>query len=196
MEHQILTANNMIVDVHIENVQDGHYASTTEADIVTQYIIKGFAANYQAKRIRVDFAMINKRASGEILGSDRGFYEITDPLEFSYFYDVPAFESLGISLAKHCLNGLLFRKFGVRCFSLEGTFYQPVTFELDVFETDISVIPMDGIAPFKYSLDGAGYANDPVFAGLGYGIHTMYVIDNVGTISSKQVELIEIIEQA
>jgi hypothetical protein len=195
MEHHILQALGKEVTVHVENVQDGHSIAIVEGDVRTEYIIKGFAANYQSKRIRVDFGLLNKRITGELLGSERGFYEVTDPAEFTYFYQVPVSEILGTTIAKHCLNGLLFRKFGVRCFAVDGSFYQPVTFELEVSNTDITVIPIDGVAPFTFSLNGQGWTNDPLFPGLAYGTHTFLVTDSLGTISTKEIELIEILEQ-
>lgn len=191
MENHILTVRGKEITVHVENAPGGHYISLEENGVTKKYIIKGIVTNYQTKQIRVDYAIINEDSAGNVIGSNRGVYEI-DPSEFDYFYNFEFAGSIGFCIAKHCINGLLFRQFGVRCFDSSLAFYQPITFDATVQETTvenevdqntgaISLTVIDGTEPFEYSFDnGETFGESPIAENLAAGEYEIVIKDANG----------------
>lgn len=199
MENHILTVRGKEITVHIENAQGGHYIALQENGVTKKFIIKGIVTNYQANQIRVDYAIVNEDSAGNIIGSNRGVYEI-DPSEFDYFYSFHFTGSIGFCIAKHCINGLLFRQFGVRCFDANLDFYQSITFDVAMQPTTvegeedqatgrIEVTVIDGIMPIEYSLYGQDFGESNVFENLEAGIYELVLRDANGNEATSTVEV-------
>lgn len=194
MENYNLVVKGKQLVVHVENVENGHSISTESNGVIKKYIIKGLVSNYQAKEIKVDYAIVNEDNQGGVLGSERGIYVITDPVEFNYFYSFEFVGNIGTCIAKHCINGLLYRLFGVRCFNENLVFYQPISFDVSIINNDITIVPVDGIAPFSFSLDSVNWTENPEFLGLPYGTHTVHVKDSTGITNYAKIDLVQNIE--
>lgn len=53
----------------------------------------------------------------------------------------------------------------------------------------ITAIPMNGTAPYFYSIDGSLFQPDPVFANLDFGFYVLTCVDAVGCSSEKLIDL-------
>lgn len=123
-----VTLPDKTLTVNIDNTIPDHSIKWTEGEIQKEIILKNPEPNFNGKEVIVNY-VVNVIKNNVILSTTPENYTISNiGGEYDKWYDFNAPESLGVTLAKHLINGILFRKFGFRIFNEYGVFIQP-TFE-------------------------------------------------------------------
>lgn len=131
MENHILTVkdkmgNDLAVTVETGSDSSAAYIEYTDNHITKRTYTFQPSANTFHQVIIVKLMHEWKDEEGNILlNNEPTQYTRTDLEEYKYFFNMQISGVWGDLLNKHCLNGYLFDKFGVRCFDETGTFYQP-----------------------------------------------------------------------
>ena len=189
-----------------------------EDNLVNEYRIVGYP-NVEGGKISVTYAYLLKRLpDSEVLKSYQDTYYEPN-LEAFYRMKLPGNMEYGHFAGLQTVNGLLARLAvfggnkenpgeGLRIFKADGSFYQPVTFDLDVvqpsydetvldpvYNGEIIITPMDGVPPFTYQLNKGAIQSNNYFSGLHAATHKVQVMDSLGNIRFRNITLENMPEQ-
>lgn len=154
----------------------------------------------EGNNIKVKFtrSLVRPLTGEEFNVSGDRYYE--PRLAHFYNMNLPANLTYGEFASIHAINGMIARlpeiggsmtqpQTGYRVFLEDGTFYQPVVFDVSfqnatVGNNDgsisVNVVNAQGNCEFKLDEDGT-YQAEPEFTGLGMGAYKIFVRDEAGT---------------
>jgi hypothetical protein len=174
------------VTVNIQNEPFGHYAETDVAGVKRKYTLMQFYPDFNRKNIRVEYNILFYDQNGnEISTPIKRSYSVLSE-EFDQFYGMPVVTTLGHAISFNLINGMLFCEFGVRCFHADGSFYQPVVFDVDVEANLATATVHNGQEPFEVSLDGQNWV-EGLSINLNDGENRFLIRDANGIINYKDI---------
>ena len=181
--------------------------------LINEYEITGYPYPV-GQKIQVDYTFrLVRPSNNQVLESYQDSYYEANLAGF-YNAILPPSVSYGFFAAYQSINGLIARlpefegskespASGYRVFRADGTFYQPVTFDVNITQPDyddqaatpapngqISITPVDGVGPFQYSLNGGALQATGTFTDLALGSYTVRVEDSEGTYREEVVDLV------
>lgn len=175
-----------VISVTLENEAFGHYAEIDKAGVKRRYTLMQFFPDFNRKSIRVEYNIIFYDQDDKEIGVPVKKSYVVPADEFDLFYAMPVATTLGNAIAFNLMNGLLFREFGVRCFAADGSFYQPIVFEVAVEEATATAEVFQGTAPYQVSLDGVSW-EDGLELTLNEGQNRFIIKDSNGTANYKDI---------
>lgn len=108
---------------------------------------------------------------------------------YSHYYASLQVGSSGANLYRMALALHIMINFKVWVLDADGNFIQPVTFTLEYGEpNEVTVTPVDGVAPFEYSTDGEIYGSENILTFEEQENAIIYVKDSAGTIASVSAD--------
>src|SRR5687768_4575526 len=121
METYILNAPNG-AELEINIIDNDAKITIIEEGLITKKIeLKNLDINFKTMELTVNY--IHTKYVGEIqMNSDLDFS--VNSTDFNYFLNLAGID--GNKIIKHCLNGILFKLYGYRCFDATGTFHNYV----------------------------------------------------------------------
>jgi hypothetical protein len=196
----------------VDDRKDWRIRYTDTDGLIIQYTIVGYPTD-MPPQIQVNYTkQIIRPSNGQVQHSSKAAYYEKN-LALFYKATIPATMWYGTWAAIQAVNGLIarlpefegnpeFPDQGYRVFKSDGTFYQPVTFDVNITQPDyddqaatpapngqISITPVDGVGPFQYSLDGGPQQATGTFSDLAPGSYTLRVEDSGGTYRERVVQL-------
>jgi hypothetical protein len=177
-----------------------------------EYRIVGYP-NVVGNQISVTYAYCLVRTSNQqvIQSYQDTYYEKN--LEAFYRMKLPADMEYGHFAGLQTINGLVARlpvfggtkeqpEEGIRIFKADGSFYQPITFDVEIVNPhyeeglpesvgngEITLHPIDGVPPFQYEINAAGLQSSNTFSGLTSGLHQVRVTDSLGHYRQRSIFL-------
>lgn len=117
--------------INIENEPDQNFIEyRNQSGSLRRVVIVGLNPNLQLKQISIDYCK-QTIFHNKVIETEP--FNITSTVAYDYIYNVKTPEAIGLAITKHLINAYLFHKFGVRCFTESGEFYQyelpPITEE-------------------------------------------------------------------
>jgi hypothetical protein len=137
---------------------------------------------------------------GEIPTTSKGITEVASGV-FAYaydlFYDIQGTDRAGVVLHGIALDKFFNDRFGENVLKITENgfeFIQPVTFSLTYNEQatassslEVTVTPVDGVAPFEFSLDGETWQQESILTATAAD-NIVYVKDAAGTVSTATLQ--------
>lgn len=99
--------------VHDQN--ESKFSFDLNGNLLTVEILKT-SNNKKAKEIQVTYVEVLTDSAGEVIRSAQKRYEVTNPLEYGFFYNLTSEQAFGQVEYMHAINGAL-----ARCAELGGT---------------------------------------------------------------------------
>ena len=171
MEFQYKDKN---ITVSISNSENGHYFEYVKDGILTNIPLNSLLIGFNMFNLGVENKVQNLNDKGEIAGKvvkEELSYGKTDYDKIYNYIPSELGDTLGQSIAKLCVNGNTRNEFldkNCICFDENDNlkFIQPLIFDLESTETEITVIKRNGLGTVEYSIDGTNWQETTVFSAL------------------------------
>ena len=171
MEFQYKDKN---ITVSISNSENGHYFQYVKDGILTNIPLNSLLIGFNMFNLGVENKVQNLNDKGEIAGKvvkEELSYGKTDYDKIYNYIPSELGDTLGQSIAKLCVNGNTRNEFldkNCICFDENDNlkFIQPLIFDLESTETEITVTKRNGLGTVEYSIDGTNWQETTVFSAL------------------------------
>lgn len=171
MEFQYKDKN---ITVSISNSENGHYFEYVKDGILTNIPLNSLLIGFNMFNLGVENKVQNLNDKGEIAGKvvkEELSYGKTDYDKIYNYIPSELGDTLGQSIAKLCVNGNTRNEFldkNCICFDENDNlkFIQPLIFDLESTETEITVTKRNGLGTVEYSIDGTNWQETTVFSAL------------------------------
>ena len=162
------------ITVSISNSENGHYFEYVKDGILTNIPLNSLLIGFNMFNLGVENKVQNLNDKGEIAGKvvkEELPYGKTDYDKIYNYIPSELADTLGQSIAKLCLNGSTRNEFldkNCICFDENDNlkFIQPLIFDLESTETQITVTKRNGLGTVEYSIDGTNWQETTVFSAL------------------------------
>ena len=171
MEFQYKDKN---ITVSISNSENGHYFEYVKDGILTNIPLNSLLIGFNMFNLGVENKVQNLNDKGEIAGKvvkEDLSYSKTDYDKIYNYIPSELGDTLGQSIAKLCVNGNTRNQFldkNCICFDENDNlkFIQPLIFDLESTETEITITKRNGLGTISYSIDGTNWQETTIFSGL------------------------------
>lgn len=105
----------------------GHRFFYVENNNTMDYLVKGFKNSYAAKSVEVEWAQSISDTAQNVIASSAHSYLENGEVRYNQLYNASAFpEAAGDYYGKQCINGVMERTIGCKCFLPDGSFEAPI----------------------------------------------------------------------
>ena len=126
METHLFNWNGKSITVEISK-ESGHRFFYTENGNKIDYLVKGFRNSYVEKSIEVEWVTTVLDSAANVLNSLAQSYLESGLARYNQLYEASNFpEAAGDYYGKQCINGVMERTIGCKCFLPDGSFSAPI----------------------------------------------------------------------
>jgi hypothetical protein len=122
------------VTVSSENKKGSHKVQFVKDGVINEYLVEVPSPAMQTNILRVKYTHVQKSLAGDIIQLYVDQYYSLGKEYWDYYYNIKSNLSLGETLSKFSLNGLLYHLLNVQCFDATNNFafYKSVTYDVAI----------------------------------------------------------------